>query len=278
VVTRDANGSDEIARFGPVAAPRLILNDEAKRRLPFREPLWWKVIARGPYGVTASQPPLARFVLDPSAPATSARDEVLPGPDAVVVRASLWGDATPEYGRLERSVGFESARGPNGDSPGAVRLNGRDQMVVYALPEELGEDYSAMVWVRVNALPRERIGQILSLWAGSMDDPLRLTVDQGRLCARIEAGQGYSTHGTPIEPGTWQHVAAVKESSRLTLYLNGTAIETIDVPGSIESQGRVCALGGNPNYSGNEFLSADFSDFQLYARALQPYEVARDAR
>jgi hypothetical protein len=32
-------------------------------------------------------------------------------------------------------------------------------------------------------------------------------------------------------------------------------------------------LGGNPHFSGNEFLAARFADFRFYAKALSPDEV-----
>jgi hypothetical protein len=277
IIVRDPDGRDLLTECGPVTEPRFVLDDAAKSRLPVRRPLWWKVVARGPHGSTASQSPLAHFVFDPAATAEPAHEELLPGPDALAVHVPLQGDAQPRYGRLERSPGFESAPGPDGAPDGAIRLNGRDQMLVYALPEELGEDYSASVWVRVNALPEGRIGQILSLWAGGMDDPLRLTVDRGKLYARIEARQNFSTGGVTLEAGSWRHVAAVKAGAKLTLYLDGKPLETIDVPAAIETQARICALGGNPNYSGNECLAADFARFELFVRALRADEVARRA-
>jgi hypothetical protein len=44
------------------------------------------------------------------------------------------------------------------------------------------------------------------------------------------------------------------------------------------SNARTVALGGNPLYSGNEFLNAQFSHFKLYARALTREELQQLAR
>lgn len=74
-----------------------------------------------------------------------------------------------------------------------------------------------------------------------MDDPLRLTVGHGKLFARIEAQRVFSTRGLRIAPGVWHHVAAVKSGSRLTLYLDGRAQETIEVPAALNTAARVCA-------------------------------------
>jgi DUF1680 family protein len=278
VVTRDPDGRQTVADFGPVTEPRLALDHDSKQRLPVRETLWWKVVARGPNGETASQPPLGRFVYDPAQPSLSEPEELVPGPGGVIVQAPLRGDARPEYGRIERSPEFTAATGRDGTANTAVRLNGRNQMMVYALPEEFGSDYTAAVWVRLNDLPAGRIGQVLSFWAGGMDDPLRLTVDDGKLFARIEAQRVFSTRGVRIAPGAWHHVVAVKSGSRLTLYLDGRAQEAIEVPAALNTTARVCALGGNPNYSGNEFLAADFAQFKLLARAMSAEEVAAIGR
>ena len=47
------------------------------------------------------------------------------------------------------------------------------------------------------------------------------------------------------------------------------------VPAFLPTQATDCALGGNPHYSGNEFLAASFADFAFYARALSDVEIVR---
>jgi hypothetical protein len=277
VVSGDEFGRQTVAEFGPETQPRWIMDDTTKRRLPAGRPLWWKVVAHGPNGQTSSQWPLARFVCDLSQPVSAEPPEILPGPDGVVVRAPLRGDVQPEFGRIARPAGFAPTAGKDGAPRGAVRLNGRDQMVVYALPEDWPEDYSATVWVRVKEFPAGRIGQILSLWAGGMDDPLRLTLDGGKLFARIEAGRVFGTSGASFTPGQWRHVAAVKTGAKLTLYLEGKPIETVAAPAGVNTGARTCALGGNPNYSGNECLAADFAGFEFYFRPLTAQEIAARA-
>ena len=55
-----------------------------------------------------------------------------------------------------------------------------------------------------------------------------LVID-GRL-ARIEAGNGYSTKGVPVQPGQWHHAAVVKFGSKLSLYVDGDQKSTVEVP------------------------------------------------
>lgn len=258
--------------------PWVTLDEPAKRPLKPGQWYCWRVIAKGPHGQTPSVEPALRFRYDPSLLRPEAAAELEPRPDGLLVDAPLRGDPKPVWGRMEPTTGFRPAPGPDGAPHGAVELNGLDQRLVYALPDELGEDCSVAVWVRVLSLPEGRLGQVFSAWAGPMDDPLRLTVQNGKLYARLEAGQGYSTEGVPVQTGRWYHVAAVKAGPRLTLYVDGQARHSATVPERLLTRAQVCALGGNPKYSGNEFLAVQLARFSLAARAWSAEEVSQRAR
>ena len=193
------------------------------------------------------------------------------GPDGLVVSASLKGDAKPQFGQQLNAAGFVATADGR-----AVSLNGRDGMLLYGLPENFGADFTVAVRVRIRELPAaKQIGHVFSAWCASMDDPLRLTVDHGKLAARIEAVRGYGTAGVPLAVGEWHHVAAVKAGAKLTLYVDGVARASAEVPAVVSTQSRAFALGGNPAYTGApEFLAADFADLLVRNRALSPDEVA----
>ncbi len=278
VISDSPDFAKTVVELAGLKRSRTDVGNAFKSRLEPQRRYFWRVVACGPQGETPSAEPAAWFRFDPQAPASASADEFEPGPGGLVVKAALHGDPKPEFGRLKRATGFAPTRGQDGSANGAVRLNGHDQMLIYALPEELDEDYSISVWFRLAALPEGRIGQVFSAWAAGMDDPLRLTIDHGQLFARIEAQQGFSTKGVPIDVGVWHHVAAVKRGPQLTLYLDGRAREATAVPPFINSVARTCALGGNPNFSGNEFLAADFADFTMSLRALSADEVGALAR
>lgn len=192
------------------------------------------------------------------------------GPDALIVSASLKGEAKPQFGQLLNAPGFAATADGQ-----AISLNGRDGMLLYALPENFGADFTVAVRVRIRELPAaKQIGQIFSAWCGFMDDPLRLTVDHEKLAARIEAGRAYGTAGVPLAVGKWHHVAAVKAGAKLTLYVDGNARASTEVPAVVNTQSRACALGGNPAYTGApEFLAADFADLLVRNRALSAAAV-----
>ncbi len=191
------------------------------------------------------------------------------GPDGLVVSASLKGDPQPQFGRCLRATGHA----PTADGQ-ATHLNGRDGMLLYALPDDFGPDFTVAVRVRLCEPLPKRIGQVFSAWCGSLDDPLRLTVEGGKLFARIEAGHSHGTSGVPLATGEWHHVAAVKSGAALTLYLDGVARASAKVPAGISTQSRAFALGGNPAYTGApEFLAADVAGLLVRNRALSPAEI-----
>jgi len=233
---------------------------------PPLKPIYWRVISKHATGESIADVPPAWFRIDPTAPAHALPPEPKLGPNGELIVHSLRGDAAPQFGEMK------SARFSNRDGEG-TEINGRDQMLVYAVPAWPEEDFTVSVRVLIREHPPKRIGQVFSAWAGGMDDPLRMVVDGGKLFARVEAGAAFSTPGVPVQPGRWYTVAAVKQGATLRLYLDGKSVGSCGVPEFMTTQAQDCALGGNPHFSGNEFLAARFADFRLYAKALPPEEI-----
>ncbi len=230
--------------------------------------LFWRVVSLGTNGESIPDVPAAQFVLD-----SSASQQVLPpeprlGPNGELIVHSLRGEALPQFGQVE------SAKFTSRDAEG-TEVNGRDQMLVYALPAWPEEEFTIAVRVRLKEAQPNHPGQIFSAWAASMDDPLRLMVKNGKVFAGIESGGAFSTASAVIEAGRWQHVAAVKRGGTLTLFLNGKPAGSSAAPEFTTTLAKNCALGGNPNYTGNEFLAARFADFYLFARALNADEIRK---
>ncbi len=239
----------------------------------------WFVVAKGPHGTSFSE--LHSVEIDPNLPPLSeaALGAPGPGPDGVLVAAPLHGDAKPSFGTLQDAAGVEPAAGSSGEAATALALDGEKGRVRYAIPFFPERDYSVVVRFALRAFPEKRIAQVFSAWAAGSDDPLRITVDGGKLFARIETpGGSYSTQGVPLEAGKWIHAAAVKAGTKLALFVDGEERASVQVPEEIQSEAQNVALGGNPNYGGNEFLAASLADFTLHARALSAEEVRKLAR
>ncbi len=246
---------------------RILLNTAAlAKKSDATHALFWRVVSISANGESLPDVPPAQFVLDSNAPQQVLPPEPKLGPNDELIVHSLRGDASPQFGEI-KSAKF-SARDGEG-----TEVNGHDQMIIYAVPVWPEENFTIAVRVRLNPERAKHSAQIFSAWAMSMDDPLRLMVDGGKVYARIESGGGFSTPGVPIEAGTWQHVAAVKRGGTLTLFFNGKPVGSCAAPEFTTTQAQDCALGGNPNYSGNEFLAARFADFSLIARALSAEEI-----
>jgi hypothetical protein len=239
---------------------------------------YWKVVTRNAHGRTESVLPVTSFSIDQSLPAAAASSFAFrEDPNGVLLKASLRGEPKPEFGQLKKATAFRSIMA-EGEPPSAVELDGKSQMLTYTLEEFPEEDYTVSVRVRFTELPANHLGQIFSAWCAPSDDPLRLCVEKGRLFARVEAGQAYSTSGVAVETGRWYDVAAVKSGSQLALFVDGKRAAAATVPMFIRSNARDFGLGGNPHYTGNEFLAGQFSDLAVYGRALTGEELAQWAK
>jgi hypothetical protein len=239
---------------------------------------YWKVAARNRSGSSESE--ARSFTVDPALPPLPAAVLGPPGegPDGVLLSAPLRGDPAPSHGLLLDSGGIAPAEGRRGEPGAALSFDGERGRIRYAIPWFPMKDYAAAVHVAVRSFPAGRIAQVLSAWSRGVDDPLRITVEGGKVFARLEAGRSYSTEGVPLEAGRWVHLAAVKRGPRLTLYVDGTERAAAAVPEDVDSEAENVGLGGNPNFGGNEFLPASMADFRLYARALEPGEIRELAR
>ncbi len=263
-----------VLRCGEKTGGWMLVPQEEAEKLKPHTPYYWKVIARNQHGQTESIPPLKQFVVDPTAPPLSGNWPYgQREPDQIVTEAPLRGDVKPAYGELLQAKGWKPAPGPSGTGNGAIELDGKGSMIKYKLAAFPEENYTVSIWVSVTRMPGTNYGQVFSAWAAAMDDPLRLVVQGGKLYARIEAGVGYSTEGFPLKTDTWYHVVGVKQGRKLVLYVDGKAHSTANAPLTIASSAADFAIGGNPNYSGPEFLPAKLAGLKFYARALSADEV-----
>jgi DUF1680 family protein len=203
---------------------------------------YWRIVTSNRFGLTPGTPPYARFRIDPNLPPVN---ESLPHTGSGIL------------------VSHTEPLAFNGTGKRVFDLNERapDNNQPTEWPEE---NYSVSFRFRLRVFPTNRIGQLFSAWAAPMDDPLRLTIDQGRLSARIEAGAAYSTPAVPVELGKWHRVTATKHGATLTLTLDGQDRGTCTVPAYITTRANDFALGGNPHFNGNEFVHAEIEKFEFH--------------
>ncbi len=258
-----------------IHANRLVLDAASTASLVANQWYYWKVVAMDGATARESAMPPARFRIDPQTPAHPESYFTPPprGVGALIVEDALRGKPAPSLGSLQRAIGGAAAVDRAGIAESAMELNGSSDMLLYnagAFPEQ---DYSVCIDACITRMPMG-LGQVFSAWTASLDDPLRICVDNGKLFARMEAGAGYSTEGFSITPGAWVCIAVVKEGAKLTLYVDGKARGSVHVPARIQSRATDIALGGNPHYTGKEFLAVRLAGFRFYGRALSAQEVA----
>lgn len=221
---------------------------------------FWRIVTTRGTRQVSSVRPAAKFIVDPGLPASADKISTAIGPRGELIRATLSGSPLPEHGKWRVSDGWKPVEG------GGVALNGVDQKLVYELEEWPDGDYTIRLDFRVREHATGRLGQILSAWAAGSDDPLRLVIDKGKLHARVEAGAGYSTAGTPIEMNRWYKLRVEKTAATLRLFLDEKLAGETIIPAIPTTRSRELALGGNPRYAGNEHLQVDLRNFEFLVR------------
>ncbi|HTE17733.1 MAG TPA: beta-L-arabinofuranosidase domain-containing protein, partial [Armatimonadota bacterium] len=156
---------------------------EPLRALAPGKEYWWGVTAVNANGSTPSTGPAARFTPDAALPPLTDAQLRPPTPGGTLASAPLAGTAAPVAGALVSAEGSRPSEGPDGQAGGAMAVDGKTGRLRYGITEFPEEEYTVALRVRIDALPEGRFGQVFSAWTAPSDDPLRLTVEGGKLYA-----------------------------------------------------------------------------------------------
>lgn len=253
---------------------RAVLEGTELKSLPIATWCYWKIASSNAFGTTLDDRPPLRFKISTNAVPPTADEKAAftaPLPEKLVevtftnefaVKAGIW---------ITNQGGINP---PTQQTITLLSLDGLSQKALLGFPRFPEDDYTAILTARILQSPTNRIGQLISAWVASMDDPLRLCYDGKQVFARIEAGQGYSTAGSPVELNHWYQFAVIKRGASLELFIDGVRKATASVPGSLSSSAKDLAIGGNPHYTGAEFLALEVADFQFLSRALTASELS----
>ena len=256
----------------------IVVPAEQTQQLKPNVDYYWRLVGGEPVGHDDQSPMLrgnSRSTLSLAPWQDDMLTEYGENADGVIVQAELKGNPDPSYGALVSAAGWKSAPGPDGTADQAVELNGADGMLLYQLRAFPQTEYTVALRFSAQRVTGP-LGQVLSAWCRSVDDPLRICVFEGKLYARIEAGSGYSTSGIPIQQDTWYDVCVVKRASDLTLFVDGRLGGDDSRPGShrIRSPGfragRQSALHGQQRTA-----PLPVTDLELNTRPFTPQEVAK---
>ncbi|MFE9022499.1 exo-alpha-sialidase [Streptomyces sp. NPDC007808] len=187
-------------------------------------------------------------------------------------RARVLGGAATTDGVFGRALGFDGA-------DDAVRLPYRSR-----LPLGTG-DFTASLFFRYSATS----GEQPFLWMGGIGSTqpqvwLRGEPDNDRVRALITAREGFRTVRTASvwadgahNDGQWHHLALRRGAGRLTLFLDGSAISTADVAGSV-SRNSPFGVHIGQRMDGRAFLTGAIDEVRVWNRALGDTEVKAAAQ
>jgi len=268
-IARDPAFRDVVLLVSDIREPRVVI----RSGLDAEGTYYWKVRSRNSLGAADSRGGPSRFVIRADAGNTfpSVRE------DGCLLDAPLAGVAEPVFGVLTLQSGVSPCEGPDGAPGGALLFDGQHSGLRYRLPYFPSEAYTFVAWVRPDK-PGQGMGQIVSAWCRGMDDPLRLSVENGDISARMEAGSAYRTAGAKVEAGRWVAVGVVKRGGSLILYLDGREIASCDVPEHPTTMASELGIGFNPFFHGGERFIGAIARVRLYDRALSGNEIAEAAR
>ncbi|MET9828140.1 sialidase family protein [Streptomyces sp. NPDC006385] len=187
-------------------------------------------------------------------------------------RATVLGGAATTDGVFGRALEFDGA-------DDAVRLPYRSR-----LPLGTG-DFTASLFFRYSATG----GEQPFLWMGGIGSTqpqiwLRGEPDNDRVRALITTREGFRTVRTASvwadgahNDGRWHHLVLRRGAGELTLFLDGTAISTADVAGSV-SRNSPFGVHIGQRMDSRAFLTGAIDDVRVWNRALGDTEVKAAAQ
>ncbi|MEV7073951.1 sialidase family protein [Streptomyces sp. NPDC093990] len=175
------------------------------------------------------------------------------------------------------------ARETAGVVGGALELDGADDAVRLPYREELplgSGDFTASLWFRYTA----RAAEQPLLWMGGVGDRqpqvwLRGEPASGRVRGLITVREGATAVRTAsvsasgvFDDGRWHHLALRRGGGRLTLFADGRAVGTPDVPGSV-SRNAPFGVHVGQRVDGRARLTGAIDEVRVWRRALTDAEI-----
>lgn len=169
----------------------------------------------------------------------------------------------------------------------ALQFDGRDDAVrlPYRTQLPLGDgEFTVSLFFRYSATS----GEQPFLWMGGIGSTqpqiwLRGEPDNDRVRALITTRVGFGTvhtssvwAGGAANDGKWHHLALRRGGGRLTLFLDGRAVSTTDVPGSV-SRNSPFGVHVGQRMDSRAFLTGTLDDVRVWNRALGEEELSAAA-
>lgn len=177
--------------------------------------------------------------------------------------------------------GGNQAANPGTPAEGAIigtglRLDGRSPITIPGTPGlgwRAGSAWSWSLWVKPAAA--DQTGVIYSRPSASGD----LAIGLAGGAPYVELGGQRSPAGSPLSPGTWNHLAAVAGEGKIALWLNGEPYA--ELAGTLPESSEPALLGGAATAAGGAGTPAGFvgeiDELRIGSRAPTPASIRFDA-
>ena len=160
---------------------------------------------------------------------------------------------------------------------GALSFNGGSSWVTVPDADDL--DLSGAMtleaWVNPATLGSIWRSVVVKEAPGYFRYALYANTDTGGPSGHVFVGADLSARGsTRLPTGTWTHVAAVYDGTRVRLYVNGVETANASATGTMTASTGVLRIGGNAIW--NEWFSGQIDEVRVYSRALSAGEIQTD--
>jgi hypothetical protein len=177
---------------------------------------------------------------------------------------------------LKNGASWKSGRIGN-----ALALDGVDdhaRVETAAVLADLGDELTLAVWVKEEARTEEWSSILCRQWGAGLADQFSLLLAKGSIPMAIVQtdGLGGSVRGTePIAP-RWTHLAIVKGSGMLSLYVDAKFVVRAKAEGSLLREPKPVVIGGGINGADDrvtEHFRGLIDDVRIYTKALSGSEI-----
>ncbi|AVH55440.1 MULTISPECIES: sialidase family protein [Streptomyces] len=184
----------------------------------------------------------------------------------------------------KRAAVLGGARETDGVFGDALAFDGTDDAVRLPYQDRLPlgtKDFTASLWFRYTATT----GEQPLLWMGGIGTSqpqvwLRGEPASNRITGLITTRNGASPPASAFvrttgayNDGQWHHLALRRGGGQLTLFIDGTAISTADVPGSV-SRNSPFGVHVGQRMDGRAYFTGAIDDVRVYDRALSDAELS----
>jgi hypothetical protein len=194
--------------------------------------------------------------------------------DATNLYADASGNGRDAWCDLEQCPQYEA-----GATGGAILLDGIDDHlhVDHDPGLALTEDFSIALWVRVDATT---LGEFTTIASKPLGPGTANSWEVGVPGSmNLYAGAGNVTEFAYVQipldtTGVWHHLAFTRGAEDVLLYLDGSEVDTAPTVG-VEYDDHPMMIGADiDNEIDDNFLTGKIDDLRIYARVLDPSEIA----